>query len=85
MPKFPYRGFTEKELNKCESNYWLLQVGGDFVSNGELTLFTQKELTKLYNEMLGNLIALSQDGSVKDRTYALDLIGSIRVIPFRLH
>jgi len=82
--KFPYLGYTEKELKVMES-YYFLQLGGDFVQSDDICTFTQKEITKLYNETLRDLVKLTEDGSEKDARYALDLIRSLRVVPVRLH
>ena len=85
MPKFPYLGFSEKELTRMESQYWCIMMGGDFQMHGELVTFTPKEVNKIYSGILKDLVKLSQEGSPKDAKYALDLIGSLRVVPFKLH
>jgi len=85
MNKFPYRGYTEKELRKMESTYYFLEMGGDFVSENGICSFTEKELSKLYNRTLNDLLSLAEDGSEKESKYAIDLIGSLRISCFRLH
>jgi hypothetical protein len=83
MAKFPYKGFNEKEIRIMES-YYCLAVGGDFVINDGCFTYTQKELAKIYNDTLHDLVLLSENGSARDRKYAMDLIGSLRITPFRL-
>lgn len=85
MSQFPYKGYTEKELVHMEQNYYCLSLGGDFVMNNKFCTFTQKEMTKLYNQTLDRLVDLSTDNFEKDKKYAIDLIGSLRIVPFRLH
>ena len=85
MTKFPYKGFSEKELTRMESSYFCLIMGGDFVIENEIITFTQKEISKIYNSTLRDLLILTQDGSARDSKYAIDLIGSLRIIPFRVH
>jgi hypothetical protein len=83
--KFPYKSFTEKELARMENGYYCILMGGDHAMHGEFVTFTSKEANKVYNGILNDLIKLSQEGSPKDAKYAVDLIGSLRIIPFRLH
>lgn len=83
--KFPYKSFTEKELARMENGYHCIMMGGDFQMHGDLVTFTPKEVNRVYGEILDDLVKLSKEGSPKDAKYAIDLIGSLRIIPFRLH
>lgn len=87
MPKnkSPYIGYTEQEVAGMENNYYVLQFGGDFVLESEHYLFTKSEVKKLHKKYLKDLMGIVQEGSEKDRKYALDLIGGLAVKPMRLH
>ncbi len=85
MAKFPYKNYSEKELARIEANFFCIQLGGDFLMDEDLFAFTKKETANFYNNTLSNLINLYQDGSERDKKYAIDLIGSLRIVPFKLH
>lgn len=83
--KSPYVAYTEEEVKRLECKYFVLQFGGDFVMEDKFYIFTQKEVTKLYNKTLKGLISIVTDGSEKDKIFALNLIGGMVVRPVRLH
>lgn len=83
--KYPYRGYTESEVFEMENGYFLLQFGGDFVLQDGIYLFTQKEVSKIYNDTLKRLVNVMNNGSKKDKKYATDLIGSLVIKKMRLH
>lgn len=83
--KSPYRGYTVEEVAKMENGYWNLQFGGDFIIEGDYFLFTKAEVSKLYKKYLKDLADIIEDGSEKDRKYALDLIATMSVKQMRLH
>jgi hypothetical protein len=68
-----------------ENGYFCLQFGGDFVFQDQYYIFTEREMIKLYNSTLKNLLGIIKDGDEKDRKFALDLIGGLIVRPMRLH
>lgn len=80
-----YLGYTEEEVNRMEQNYFVLQLGGDFVLEDNYYLFTKNEASRLYNSTLKNLMGLISDGSEKDKNFALDLIVGLAIKPVRLH
>jgi hypothetical protein len=83
--KSPYIGYTIEEVNKMENGYFNLQFGGDFILDGEHFLFTKAEISRLYKKYLKDLTEIIEDGSEKDRKYALDLIATMTVKQMRLH
>lgn len=85
MSKFPYPCYTKEEVDKMESGYYNLQMGGDFVIQDKFYLFTKSEMVRLYNSTLKDLIDITKNGSEKDRAYAIDLIGTLVIRPMRLH
>lgn len=83
--KSHYRGYTEDEVKRMESGYYCLILGGDFVLEGEMYLFTKQETAKLWNRTLKNLRDIVDNGADRDRVYALQLISSLLIEPMRLH
>jgi hypothetical protein len=84
MANFPYKDRTEKDIRAIESNYFI-QLGGDFVADEGSFLFTRKEAERMYNSTLKRLIGIVQNGSEKDVRFGIDLIGTLRIVPVRLH
>ena len=82
--KFPYVNCTQEELDFMEKRYFLI-MGRNFVSEDEYCMFTQKEMARLYNKTLGSLIDTAENGDSKERELAISLIGSLRIIPVRIH
>ena len=82
--KSAFVGYTEDQVKRMET-YFVLQFGGDFVLEDNYYLFTKSEVSKLYGNTLKDLLKLMDDGSDKEKAYALDLIGGLRVKPMRLH
>ena len=83
--KTKYVGYSEEDVRKMENGYFILQFGGDFVFEDGFYLFTKSEINKLYNKTLKDLLGIIQNGSEKDRAYALDLIPGLVILPMRLH
>lgn len=84
--KFPYPNFKAQELYDLEMTHYFLLMGGDSVCVDGTYTFTQKEVIKIYNEMLAELVGMMHDGlSNKDKRYATDLIASLVVVPVRIH
>ena len=80
-----FNGFTDKELHRMESNYYCIMLGGDFQASGDIVTFTKAEAAKVYNGALRELTKSLQDSSTaKDSKYFQYLIGSLRIVPFRL-
>jgi hypothetical protein len=80
----PYIGYTLEDVKSME-NYFVLCFGGDFVLENDYYLFTKEEVSKIYKKMLKDLKGIAADGSEKDKKYALDLIGGLKILPMRLH
>ena len=80
-----FRGYTEDEVCKIERGTYTLQFGGDFIIQDDSYTFNEREVTKLYESTMNNLLNLIADGSEKDRKFAIDLIGGLFVRPMRLH
>lgn len=86
MTDYPYEDFTAKELHELESTYFILIMGGDSVQVDGVYSHTKKEVSKLYNDILKDLIGMAHDGlSEKDRKYAVELIGTLVIQPIRIH
>lgn len=85
MAKFPYKGYSKEELNHMENTYYFLILGGDFVSQNDIVTFSKQEIKKLYNQTLRNLVKLTEEGDARDGKYGVDLIGSLRIVPVRVH
>lgn len=83
--KSVYVGYSEEDVRRMENGYYMLQFGGDAVVQDGAYAFTPKEVTKLYNSTFKRLLDLIEDGSEKDRKYALDLVAGLLVKPMRLH
>ena len=83
--KYPFVGYTQEEVKRMEENYFVLQLGGDFVLEDDYYLFTKGEVSKLHKNMLKKLNDIIKDGNEKDRNYALDLICGLAIKPMRLH
>ena len=83
--KSVFRGYTEQEVCKIERDTFTLQFGGDFVIQNDSYSFNEREVTKLYESTMNNLLSLIADGSEKDRKFAIDLIGGLFIVPMRLH
>lgn len=81
----PFLGYSEEEVARMESKYFVLQFGGDFVTQDNYFLFTKSEVDKLYKDTLNDLVGIVKDGNEKDRRYALDLIAGLEVKQIRLH
>jgi hypothetical protein len=85
MSKFPYVNCTEKELKHMESYSFAIEMGGDFLLHDGYTSFTKSESVKIYRSTLRDLISVVRDGCEKDKNYALQLIGTLKVLPMRMH
>ncbi len=86
MPKkSPFRGYSLNEVSRMESGYYVLQFGGDFLTEDHSYLFTRSEVIKLYNSTLKDLVDIIESGDEKERLYALDLIPKLIATPMRLH
>lgn len=83
--KSPYKGYTEEEVRNMENNYYCLVLGGDFILDDGMYLFTKGETAKLWNRTLRNLIDITENGEERDRKYAIHLIGGLIISPMRLH
>ena len=83
--KSAYIGYSEKEVENMEQNYFCIQFGGDFICEDSYYLFTKSEAEKLYKVTLEDLVGIIESGEEKDRKYALDLIMGFLVRPMRLH
>lgn len=81
----PFRGYTEKEVRRMENGYYCLVLGGDFVLQDKFYLFTEREISKLYEDTLENLLKIIEDGDEKDKQYAISLIPGLLIQPMRLH
>ncbi len=84
-PKSAYLGYTEQEIRMLEENYFTFQLGGDFVLEGDSYFFNRTEANRIYRNTVKDLRGITIDGSGKDRNYAIDLIGSLRIVPLRFH
>lgn len=82
--KFPYVNCNERELNLMEEHYFLI-MGGDFVSRKDIVMFTKREMAHLYNKTLDNLMKIVEGENPKEREFAISLIGSLRIVPVRIH
>lgn len=84
--KFPYDNFTPKELYDLESTHFFLFMGGDAICMDGVYTFTKSEIAKLYNEVLRDLVGTAHDGlTEKDRKYSIELIGSLAIVPVKIH
>jgi len=83
--KSPFRGYSEEEVNRMENGYYCLIMGGDFVLEQDFYLFTKTEASQLYKATLNDLLDLVDNGNMKDRKYAMNLIPTLMVSPMRLH
>lgn len=81
----PFVGYTEKEVQKMENGYFCLQFGGDFILEDKFYLFTEKEVSRLYEDTLEDLLKIISDGDEKDRNYAISLIPGLIIQPMKLH
>jgi hypothetical protein len=81
----PFIGYSEEEVIRMESTYFVLQFGGDFLVQDDYFLFTKAEADKLYRLTLRDLVGIVKDGNDKDRKYALDLIAGLEVKRIKLH
>lgn len=82
--KSVYRNYSQKQIDRMEEGYFLI-LGGDFVFDEDNFIFNKKEINNLYNRTVNNLIDLIKEGSDKDRLYGIQLMGSLRAIPARVH
>ena len=83
--KSPSAGYSLKEIEKMERGHFVLQFGGDFVAQDGFFFFTEKEINKIYNNTLDDLLDIIENGSEKDKKYAIDLIAGLMVKPARIH
>lgn len=83
--KNPYVAFTLKQVNSIEKNYFTLQFGGDFAHEDGSYLFTKKEVEKIYEKTINDLVGIIRNGNQKDKIYALDLILTTFILPARIH
>jgi len=83
--KSPYIGYNVDEVLRIESNFYTLEMGGDFVAEDQYHLFSKIEVIKIYNKTLKDLLGIIAEGTDKDRKYAIELIGKLVVKPMRLH
>ena len=82
--KSPFVSYSIEEVNKMETNYFCLQFGDDFISDNGY-LFTGKEMEKIYDRTMNNLLDVIEEGTEKDRRHAMELMCGLFVVPFRLH
>jgi hypothetical protein len=82
--KFPYVNCTQKELDFMEKRYFLI-MGRDFVSENEYCMFTENQMAKLYNKILDGLAEMIDSGDSKEKEIAISMIGSLRIVPVRIH
>jgi len=74
-----------KEQLRMESDYYCLILGGDFQMSGEIVTFSKAEIARVYRGALRELVQSVEDSSTAiDRKFYTDLIGSLRIVPFRL-
>jgi hypothetical protein len=83
--KSPYLGYSEEEVKRIESGHFVLNFGGDFVLQDNNYVFTKKEVSKIHRDILKKLLDILSNGSEKDRSYALDLMGGLVIQPMKLH
>jgi hypothetical protein len=80
----PYKGYTVEEVSTMEKSCFCVVLGGDFVQEDGIYLFTKKEADRLYKIYLKNLLSLIKTGEEKDRTYALDLLPGLIIRPLKV-
>jgi hypothetical protein len=81
----PYRGYSIEEVSQMEESCFCVVLGGDFVQEDGIYLFTKKEADRLYKIYLKNLLSLIKTGEEKDRKYALDLLPGLAISQMRAH
>jgi hypothetical protein len=83
--KAPYKGYSVEEVSIMEKNCYCLVLGGDYVQEDGVYIFTKKECEKLFKVYQKNLLGLIKDGEGKDRQYALDLLPGLLISQMRVH
>lgn len=83
--KAPYKGYSLEEVSQIEKVSYCLVLGGDYVQEDGIYLFTKKECEKLYKMYLKNLLGIIKNGEQKDKKYALDLLPGLTKLPLKLH
>jgi len=83
--KSVYLEYSEKQVQKMEERFFVIQFGGDFVSQDDCFLFTKREAEIVFINTLNDMIGIIRDGNEKDRRYALDLILGMSIKPLRIH
>lgn len=83
--KAPYKGYSIEEVSIMEKNCHCLVLGGDYVQEDGIYLFSKKESEKLYRVYLKNLLGIIKNGEEKDKRYALNLLPGLLTLPLRFH
>jgi hypothetical protein len=78
-------GYKEDEVRDMEENYYCLQMAGDFILDDNQFLFTRAEISKIYKNVINDLIDIIHDGNEKDSKHAKYVIGRVFIVPMRLH
>jgi hypothetical protein len=82
--KSPFKNFTLEEIQRAESNSFVIQIGNDFYNkNGDFT-FTIGQAEKYYEILLENILITLDEGTPKQKKAALSCLARLHILPLRL-
>lgn len=83
--KNPYKNGPLLDIEYTEKNFFLIQHGTEFVvHNGKYT-FSKASSIRMYNKLRDEAYYTYDTGSTKDKKKALEILATLKVVPFRMH
>jgi hypothetical protein len=84
-PKSPYGQYTTADVVEVEAGHYFIQVGGDIFSFDGKMAFTRDRVEKLYDSIHGDLMAMKENGTNKQKEDAESCLLLLRIHPMRVH
>lgn len=83
--KDPFVNYTTEQIFASEAMLYVIHVGQDvFVVDGQW-FFVKKAATSYYNKILRAIMRDIYKGTVKEQKKAKKLLGTLKMVPLRMH
>lgn len=82
--KNPYKGFTTEEVNRAESNSFVIRIGNDFYQKDGNFTFSLKQAEKYYSILLQNILITLDEGTPRQKKAALACLVRLHIEPLRI-
>ena len=83
--KSPFVGYSTKEVMEFEATTYVIQVGSDVFNIKGKWVFTKKAAQLYYGKVLRELLNQLKTGNSRQRVSAKRALGTLKVMPLRLH